>query len=227
MFLVLDWFCSRHSKSCFHHADAEPLAGIFTAHVSKNKLSPCIHLTCRFMKSMFLIKKKKKSIDIIWNVRGCIGSSGMNWWGPVYLWLLLWSLICQPSCKKLSNYENAASDCAIILSTSPAKRVKQSTGAGALHILLHAHANLHKRVVDERPGSRSLQHVVQVVLEPPVTHVSPATLRAVDERFPEQAEPGSLLPLETLGAYSTCCGRGWQQAVSRVVQHPRAGLHIL
>lgn len=76
------------------------------------------------------------------------------------------------------------------------------------HILLHAHANLHERVVDERPGSRSLQHVVQVVLEPPVAHVSPATLRAVDERFAEQAEPGSLLHLETLGADSTCCGRG-------------------
>lgn len=76
-----------------------------------------------------------------------------------------------------------------------------------LQIPPHTRANLHERVVDERPGSRSLQHVVQVVLEPPVAHVSPAALRAVDERFAQQAEPGSLLPPETLGADSTCCGR--------------------
>lgn len=63
-------------------------------------------------------------------------------------------------------------------------------------------------MVDERPGSRSLQHVVQVVLEPPVAHVSPAALCAVDERLPEQAEPGSLLPPQALGPGSTCCGGG-------------------
>lgn len=81
-------------------------------------------------------------------------------------------------------------------------------------------------MVDERPGSRSLQHVVQVVLEPPVAHVSPAALCAVDERLPEQAEPGSLLPPQALGPGSTCCGGGWQQTVSRVVHHPSSGLHI-
>lgn len=86
--------------------------------------------------------------------------------------------------------------------------------------------NLHKRVVDERPGSRSLQDVVQVVLEPPVTHVSSAALRAVDERLPEQAEPGSLLPPQALRPGSTCCGRRCQQTVSRVVYHPSSGLHI-
>lgn len=86
--------------------------------------------------------------------------------------------------------------------------------------------NLHKRMVDERPGSRSLQHVVQIVLEPPVAHVSPAALRAVDEGLPEQAEPGSLLPPQALGPGSTCCGGGWQQTVSRVVHHPSSGLHI-
>lgn len=98
-----------------------------------------------------------------------------------------------------TNYENAASDCAVILSVYPPPINRfYSTFS------LHAHANLHECVVDERPGSRSLQHVVQVVLETPVTHVSPATLRAVDERFSEQAEPGSLLHLEALGTDSTC-----------------------
>lgn len=86
--------------------------------------------------------------------------------------------------------------------------------------------NLHKRVVDERPGSRSLQDVVQVVLEPPVTHVSSAALRAVDERLPEQAESGSLLSPQALRPGSTCCGGGCQQTVSRVVYHPSSGLHI-
>lgn len=86
--------------------------------------------------------------------------------------------------------------------------------------------NLHERVVNERPGSRSLQHVVQVVLEPPVAHVPPAALRAVYERLPQQAEPGPLLPPQTLGAGSTCGGGGWQQTVSCVVHHPSSGLHI-
>lgn len=68
--------------------------------------------------------------------------------------------------------------------------------------------NLHKRMVDERPCPRSLQHVVQVVLEAPIAHVSSAALRAVYERLPEQAEPGSLLPPQALGPSSTCRGGG-------------------
>lgn len=63
-------------------------------------------------------------------------------------------------------------------------------------------------MVDERPCPRSLQHVVQVVLEAPIAHVSSAALRAVYERLPEQAEPGSLLPPQALGPSSTCCGGG-------------------
>lgn len=88
--------------------------------------------------------------------------------------------------------------------------------------------NLHKSVVYERPGSRSLQHVVQVVLQPPVAHVSPAALRAVYERLPQQAEPGSLLPPQALGPGSTCGGGGWEQTVSRVVHHHHLSsrLHI-
>lgn len=81
-------------------------------------------------------------------------------------------------------------------------------------------------MINERPCSRSLQHVVQVVLQPPVAHVSPAALGAVYERLPQQAEPGTLLPPQALGPGSTCCRGGGQQTVSRVVHHPSSGLHI-
>lgn len=82
--------------------------------------------------------------------------------------------------------------------------------------------DLHKGMVDERPGSRSLQHVVQAVLEPPVVHVSPAALRAVYERLPQEAQPGPLLPPQALRPGTTC----WQQTVSRVVHHLPSVLDI-
>lgn len=56
---------------------------------------------------------------------------------------------------------------------------------------------LHKRVVDKRPLPRSLQDVVEVILEPPVPRVPATALRAVCQRLPQQAEPGALLPLRT------------------------------
>lgn len=42
----------------------------------------------------------------------------------------------------------------------------------------------HKRVVDESPLPRSLQHVVQAVLQPAVARVPAAALRAVRQRLP-------------------------------------------
>lgn len=58
----------------------------------------------------------------------------------------------------------------------------------------------HERVVDEGPGARSLQHVVQVVLQLPVAHVPPAALRAVRQRLAEQTEAGAAGSPRTLGA---------------------------
>lgn len=81
-------------------------------------------------------------------------------------------------------------------------------------------------MVDEGPGSRSLQHVVQVVLEPPVAHVPAPALRAVYERFAEQAEPGSLLPSRTVGTGGADGVAGREQAVSRAVHHLPPGFDI-
>ena len=68
--------------------------------------------------------------------------------------------------------------------------------------------HLHKGVVYESPGARSLQDVVQVILKSPITHVPPAALRAVHQRLPEQAEPSTLLPPVALRAARTCASRG-------------------
>lgn len=89
--------------------------------------------------------------------------------------------------------------------------------------------DLHKGMVNECPGSRSLQDIVEVVLELPVARVSPAALRAVDERFPQQAQPGALLSPLVLRAYCTCCARRRQQTVDcpgRVVHRPTTGFNI-
>lgn len=49
-------------------------------------------------------------------------------------------------------------------------------------------------MVDERPAAGSLQHVVQIVLHPPVLDVAPTALAAgVGERLPQQAHSGPLL----------------------------------
>lgn len=82
----------------------------------------------------------------------------------------------------------------------------------------------HEGMVHESPAAGSLQHVVQVVLQPPVAHVSAATLRAVDERLPQQAQAGPLLSALVL---RTCrrSKSGRHRAVPRPV-HPSAGLHI-
>lgn len=58
----------------------------------------------------------------------------------------------------------------------------------------------HERVVHEGPGSRSLQHVVQVVLQLPVARVPPAALRPVRQRLAEQTESGAPGSPRTLGA---------------------------
>lgn len=68
-------------------------------------------------------------------------------------------------------------------------------------------------MVNECPGSRSLQDIVEAVLELSVARVSPAALRAVDERFPQQAQPGALLTPLVLRASCTCCARRRQQVV--------------
>lgn len=60
--------------------------------------------------------------------------------------------------------------------------------------------HLHERVVDEGPGARSLQHVVQVVLQLPVARVPPAALRPVRQRLAEQTETGAAGSPRTLGA---------------------------
>lgn len=96
------------------------------------------------------------------------------------------------------------------------------------------YVNSHKSVVDERPLPGSLQHVVQVILQPPVARVPAAALRAVGQRLPQQAEPGSLLPL-----HRCCCataggsggggvgGGGRQEPVPDPVHGPGPpGLHI-
>lgn len=83
----------------------------------------------------------------------------------------------------------------------------------------------HKSVVDERPFSWSLQHVVEVILEAPVPRVSAAALGAVGQRLPQQAEPGSLLPLRS----HRTCRSGRQETVTyshRVVHRPPPRLHI-
>jgi len=79
-------------------------------------------------------------------------------------------------------------------------------------------------VVDERPGSGSLQHVVQGVLEPPVVRGPPAALRAVDQRLPQEAEPGSPLPAQALrpAGGGTCR----QQPVPRGAHRLPPGLDI-
>lgn len=83
----------------------------------------------------------------------------------------------------------------------------------------------HKSVVDESPLPRSLQHVVEVILEPPVACVPAAALCAVGQRLPQQTEPGALLPLRS---HRTCSG-GRQETVPdshRVIHRPPPGLHI-
>ena len=97
----------------------------------------------------------------------------------------------------------------------------------------------HESVVDERPAAGSLQHVVQVVLQPPVLDVTPAALAAaVGERLPQQAHPGALLAPPALpqaaaaAAQRGRAGAQQQQPVApggrRVQQRPGpARLHIL
>lgn len=93
-------------------------------------------------------------------------------------------------------------------------------------------------MVDERPAAGSLQHVVQVVLHPPVLDVAPAALAAaVGERLPQQAHPGALLAPPALPQAAAAAERGragaqQQQPVApggrRVQQRPGpARLHIL
>lgn len=84
-------------------------------------------------------------------------------------------------------------------------------------------------MVNECPGSRSLQDIVEAVLELPVARVSPAALRAVGERFPQQAQSGALLYPLVLRASCTCCARRRQQAVDcpgRAVHRPTTGFNI-
>lgn len=69
----------------------------------------------------------------------------------------------------------------------------------------------HERVVDEGPGARSLQHVVQVVLQFPVARVPPAALRPVRQRFAKQTETGTAGSPRTLSA----------------AHRPASALHIL
>lgn len=45
--------------------------------------------------------------------------------------------------------------------------------------------HLHKGVVHESPAAGSLQDVVQVILKPPIAHISPAALRTVHQRLTE------------------------------------------
>lgn len=84
-------------------------------------------------------------------------------------------------------------------------------------------------MVNECPGSRSLQDIVEVVLELPVARVSPAALCAVCERLPQQAEPGALISPLVLRASCTCCTRRRQQTLGipgRVVHRPTTGFNI-
>lgn len=71
--------------------------------------------------------------------------------------------------------------------------------------------NSHERVVDEGPGARSLQHVVQVILQLPVARVPPAALRPVCQRLAEQTET------RTAGSPRTLCA----------AHGPASTLHIL
>lgn len=67
------------------------------------------------------------------------------------------------------------------------KQLNRWTSVGNIHDFINKKSeifDLHKGMVNECPGSRSLQDIVEVVLELPVARVSPAALRAVDERFP-------------------------------------------
>lgn len=73
-------------------------------------------------------------------------------------------------------------------------------------------------MVDESPFPRSLQHVVEIILEPAVPRVPAAALRAVGQRLPQQAEPSALLPLHS---HRTCSSRQ-----HRVVHGRPARLHI-
>lgn len=83
----------------------------------------------------------------------------------------------------------------------------------------------HKRVVDESPFSRSFQHVVEVILESPVTRVPAAALPAVGQRLPQQAEPGALLPFRSR---RTCSDRRQETVPDpyRVIHRPPSRLHI-
>lgn len=84
-------------------------------------------------------------------------------------------------------------------------------------------------MVNECPGTRSLQDIVEIVLELPVARVSPAALRTVGERFPEQAQPGTLLSPQVLRTPCTCCAGRRQQTVDclgRVVHRSTTGFNI-
>lgn len=78
----------------------------------------------------------------------------------------------------------------------------------------------HESVVDESPFPRSLQHVVEIVLEAAVARVPAAALPVVGERLPQQAEPRAQLPLHS---HRTCTGPSLRRAAHR----PPPGLHIV
>lgn len=81
-------------------------------------------------------------------------------------------------------------------------------------------------MVDESPFPWSLQHVVEIILQPAVPCVPAAALRAVGQRLPQQAEPSALLPLHS---HRTCSSSSRQDTVPdvhRVVHGRPARLHI-
>lgn len=80
-------------------------------------------------------------------------------------------------------------------------------------------------MVNKRPFTRSLQHIVEVILQASVPGVPATALCAVGQRFPQKTEPGSLLPLRS----RRTCRSGRQETVPdarRVVHLPVPGLHI-
>ncbi len=114
---------------------------------------------------------------------------------------------------------------------SSCKTLRNWAALSVEHDVNESRRHLHKSVVDKSPGSWSLKHVVQVVLNPPVARVSPAALRAVNQRLPEQTQPSALLPPLSFRGWCTCAGmRCGQQPVPRpwtIVLHPITTFHIL
>ncbi|TNN30567.1 hypothetical protein EYF80_059282 [Liparis tanakae] len=86
--------------------------------------------------------------------------------------------------------------------------------------------SLPKNIKEHHSTHRHSAHVErkQVVLEPPVVHVPPAALRAVDQRLPQEAEPRSALPAQALRPAAG--GPCRQQPVPRGAHRLPPGLDI-